>query len=64
MKYFFLPVEKSHSHVLCQDAQALETRWSGLLLMMVFSNPVKPQGHISWPVWPLRGISKAAWDAN
>ena len=29
-----------------------------------FSNTVRPRECISWPVWPLRGINKAAWGAK
>ena len=27
----------------------------------LFCDAVKPQGCISWPVWPLKGINKTAW---
>ena len=30
----------------------------------LFFDAVKPQGCISWPVWPLRGIYKTAWGAK
>ena len=36
----------------------------GLLLMAIFSDAVKPQRCISWPVWPLRGINKTALGAK
>ena len=48
---------------IIQRHQALEYRLPGPLLQMVFSNAVKPQGCISWPLWPLRGINRTAWDA-
>ena len=54
---------KSHSCTI-QRHQALETRWPGLLFQADFSDAVKPQGCISWPVWPLRGINMTAWSAK
>ena len=30
----------------------------------LFSDAVKPQGCLSWPLWPLRGINKTAWGAK
>ena len=69
----FLPVDESHTHALYRDwhsqpclecigkHHALKIRWPGLLLQAAFCDAVKPQGCISWPVWPLRGINKTAW---
>ena len=51
----FLPVDESHTHALSPDTKHLSYR-------RLFSNTVKPRGCISWSVWRLRGINKAAWD--
>ena len=61
----FLPVDESHTHTLSRATmQALKTTWPDQFLQVAFSNAVKPQGSISWPVWPLRGINKTAWSAK
>ena len=52
----FMPVDECHTHAL---PSALENSWPGL-----HCDAVKPQGCISWPVWPLRGINKTAWGAK
>ena len=60
----FLPVLEGHTRALSRDTKAFETRWPGLLLQAAFSDAVKPQGYISWPVWPMMGINKPAWGAK
>ena len=55
---------KPHSCTI-QSHQALKTRWPGLLLQAAaFSEAVKPQRCLSWPLWPLRGINKTAWSTK
>ena len=60
---FFACRWKPHSCTI-QRHQALETRWPGMLLQAAFSEAVKPQGCLSWHLWPLRGINKTAWGAK
>ena len=60
----FLSVGESHTHVLSKDTKNL--RLDGLVCFYnhLSSDAFKPRGCISWSVWPLRGINKAAWDAK
>ena len=58
----FLSVDESHTHALSKNTKHL--RLDGQVCSGGFSNAVKPQACISWPVWPLRGINKTAWGAK
>ena len=60
----FMPVDECHTHALPRDT--LHSRMVGQVCFYrrLFCDAVKPQGCISWPVWPLRGINKTAWGAK
>ena len=60
----FLPVDESHTHALSRDTKHLRLDGQVYFFRRLFSDAVKPRGCISWPVWPLRGINKAAWGAK
>ena len=60
----FLPVDESHTHTLSRDTKHLSVDGQVCFCRWQFSNAAKPQGCISWPVWPLRGINKTAWGAK
>ena len=60
----FLPVDESHTHALSRDTNNLRLDGQVCFFRRLFSDAVKPRGCISWPVWPLRGINKTAWDAK
>ena len=56
----FLPVDESHTHAVSRDTKHLRLdTFSGSCF-----DTIKPQGCISWPVWPQRGINKTAWGAK
>ena len=57
----FLPVDKSHTHVLSKDTKHLRLDGQVCFFRRLFPDAVKPRG---WPVWPLRGINKTAWGAK
>ena len=60
----FLPVDESHTHALSRDTKHLSLDGLVCFCRWLFSDVAKPQGYISWPVWPLRGINKTAWGAK
>ena len=60
----FLPVDESHTHALSRDTKHLSLDGQVCFCRQLFSDNAKPQGCYSWPVWPLRGINKTAWDAK
>ena len=60
----FLPVDESHTHALSRDTKHLRLDGQVCFFRWLFSDAVKPQGCISWPVWPLSGINKTAWGAK
>ena len=60
----FLPVDESYTHALSRDIKHLSLDGQVCFCRRLFSNDVKPQGCISWPVWPLRGINKTALGAK
>ena len=60
----FLPVDKSHTHVLFRDTKHLRLDGRVCFYRRLFSDAVKPRGCLSWPLWPLRGIYKTAWGAK
>ena len=59
-----LPVDKSHTHALFRDTKFLRLDGQVCFYRRHFSDAVKPQGCLSWPLWPLRGINKTAWGAK
>ena len=60
----FLPVGECHTHALSRDTMHLRLDGQVCFYRRLFCDAVKPRGLISWPVWPLRGINKAAWGAK
>ena len=60
----FLHVDESHTHTLSRDTKHLSLDGQVCFCRRLFSDDAKPQGCISWPVWPLRGINKTAWGAK
>ena len=60
----FLPVDESHTHALFRDTKHLRLDGQVCFNRRLFSDAVKPQGCLSWPLWPLRGINKTAWAAK
>ena len=60
----FLYVDENHTHALSKDTKHLRLDGQVCFYRQLFSNAVKPQGCILWPVCPLRGINKAAWGAK
>ena len=60
----FLPVDESHTHALSRDTKHLSLDGQVCFCRRLFSDDAKPQGCISWPVRPLRGINKTAWGAK
>ena len=60
----FMPVDKCHTHALPRDAMHLRIVGQVCFYRRLFCDAVKLQGCISWPVWPLRGITKTAWGAK
>ena len=60
----FLSVDESHSHALSKDTKHLRLDGWVCFYRWLFSDVVKRRGCISWPLWPLRGINKAAWGAK
>ena len=60
----FLPVDESHTHALFRDTKHFRLDGRVCFYRRLFSNTVKPQGCLSWPLWPLRGINKTAWGAK
>ena len=63
-KIHFLPVDKCHTNALSRDTMHLRLDGQVCFYRRLFCNAVKPRGCISWPVCPLRGINKTAWDAK
>ena len=63
-KIHFLPVDKSHTHALFKDTKHLRLDGRVCFYRRLFSDAVKPQGCLSWSLWPLRGINKTAWGAK
>ena len=61
---YFLSVDKSHIHALSKDSKHLRLDVQAFFYWRLFSDTVNPQGCISWPVWPLRGINKTVWCAK
>ena len=59
-----MPADKSHTHALSRDTKHLRLDGQVCFFRRLFTDAVKPRGWISWPVWPLRGINKTAWDAK
>ena len=60
----FMPVDECHTHALPRDTMHLRIVGQVCFYGRLFCDAVKPQGCISWPVWPLRGINKTAWGAK
>ena len=60
----FLPVDESHIYALSRDTKHLSLDGQVCFCRWLFSDAVKPRGCILWPVWPLKGINKVAWDAK
>ena len=60
----FLSIDESHTHALSKDTKHLRLDGRVCFYRWLFSDAVKPRGCILWPVWPLRGINKAAWGAK
>ena len=60
----FLPVDESHTHALFRDTKHSRLDGRVCFYRRLFSNAFKPQGCLSWPLWPLRGINKTAWGAK
>ena len=60
----FLSVDESDTHTLSKDTKHLRLDGQVCFTRRLFPNAVKPRGCISWPVWPLRAINKAAWGAK
>ena len=60
----FMPVDECHTHALPRDTMHLRIVGQVCFYRRLFCDAVKPQGRISWPVWPLRGINKTAWGAK
>ena len=60
----FMPVDECHTHALPRDTMHLRIVGQVCFYRRLFCDAVKPQGCISWPVWPLRGINKTAWGAK
>ena len=60
----FMPVDECHTHALPRDTMHLGIVGRVCFYRRLFCDAVKPQGCISWPVWPLRGINKTAWGAK
>ena len=56
----FLSVDESHTHAVSRDTKHLRLGGQVCFFRRLFSDAVKPQGCISCPVWPLRGINKTA----
>ena len=51
-------------YALSRDSMHLRLDGQVSFYRRLFCNALKPQGCISWPVWPLRGINKTAWGAK
>ena len=60
----FMPVDECHTHALPRDTMHLRIVGQVCFYRRLFCDAVKPQGCISWPVWPLRGINRTAWGAK
>ena len=60
----FLPVDESHIRALSRDTKHLSIDGQVCFSRRLFFDDAKPQGCISWPVRPLRGINKTAWGAK
>ena len=60
----FMPVDECHTHALPRDTMHLRIVGQVCFYRRLFCDAVKPQGCMSWPVWPLRGINKTAWGAK
>ena len=60
----FMPVDECHTHALPRDTMHLRIVGQVCFYRRLFCKAVKPQGCISWPVWPLRKINKTAWGAK
>ena len=60
----FMPIDECHTHALPRDTMNLRIVGQVCFYRRLFCDAVKPQGCISWPVWPLRGINKTAWGAK
>ena len=60
----FLPLDENHTHALSRDTKHLRIDGQVCFFRWLFSHVIKPQGCISWPLWPLRGINKTAWGAK
>ena len=60
----FLPVGESHTHALSRDTKHLRIDYQVFFFRQLCSDVVKPQGCISWPLWPLRGTNKTSWGPN
>ena len=60
----FMPVDECHTHAQPRDTMHLRIVGQVCFYRRLFCDAVKPQGCISWPVWPLRGINKTALGAK
>ena len=56
----FSPVDESHTH---GDTKHVRLIGQVCFYRWLSFDAVKPQGYISWPLWPLRVIDKAEWGA-
>ena len=59
-----MSVDESHTHALFRDAKHLRLDGQVCFYRWLFSNTVKPQGCLSWPLWPLSSINMTAWGAK
>ena len=59
-----LCVDETHTHALFRDTKHLRLDGRVCFYRRLFFDTVKPQGCLSWPLWPLRGINKTTWAAK
>ena len=60
----FLPVDESHTYALSKDTMHLRLDGQVCFYRQLFCDAVIPQGCISWPVQPQRGINKTNFDGK
>ena len=60
-KKSILLIDESHTLALFRETKHLRPDGHVCFYRQFFSDAVKPQGCISWPVWPLSGINKTPW---
>ena len=64
IEILFLPIDECHTYALSRDTMHLRLDGQVCFYKQLFCDAVKPQGCISLPVWPQRGINKTAWSAK